>query len=309
MATDKSSRAFARIRTTLLLGALLGWCGAVGAAAVFSTNLDLPGSSHDISDQHPVSSVLADDGSFFAGLEASAAAVASVSKLGARASFAIPAQNFAEVGIVSGGAGSSAGLRYDDIVFTHIGDPDNTTPISVSTNFLLDGFFVLENGSDDTRASAGVSVTYGLGTGFANAVTTIGGINRTRDHGNLTASNSGVFQQAGLGSDMSIHGVFTSTSLTVPVGVPVPLSLRIIAGTQGASRDGAAVAGASNFLDTLFLANDGPVFNLPDGYTAHSLSARIVDNHVQPVPLPATLFMFGAAVLALACRRRERAAQ
>ncbi|CAN0375465.1 unnamed protein product, partial [Phaeothamnion confervicola] len=155
-------------------------------------------------------------------------------------------------GIVTGAAGSSAGLRYDDIVFTHVGDPTNTTPISVSTNFVLDGFFVLNNGSDDTRASAGISVNYGLGTGLANAVTTIGGITRTRDHGTLTANNSGVFQNHALDDAMSINGTFASTVLTVPVGVPVPLSLRIIVGTQGASRDGTAVAGTVNFLDTLF---------------------------------------------------------
>lgn len=304
MATDKSSPTLSKTRTALLLAALLAWCGGATAAAVFSTTLDLPGSSQDDSDQQPFSSALADGGSFFGNVEASAAAAASLIKLGARASFAIPAQEFAEVGIVTGAAGSSAGLRYDDVVFTHVSDPSNTTPISVSTNFVLDGFFALENGSDDTRASAGISVNYGLGTGLANAVTTIGGITRTRDNGTLTASNSGVFQDHELNDDMSIHGVFASSVLTVPVGVPVPLSLRIIAGSEGASRDGAAVAGAANFLDTLFLASDGPVFNLPEGYTAHSPSARIVDNHVQPVPLPASLFMLGAAVLALLPGRR-----
>lgn len=304
MVQDALARRHARWPAALAATAVLLCAPGTQAAAVFSTAIDLPGNSRDASDTHPFASALADSGTFFNGADAEATALAMVGKLGARASFSLPGGDPA---ITSSGAGASAGVRYDDVVFTHDANPADTSAIAISTNFFLDGFFVLDNGSDETRASAGVSVNYGLGTGLANAVTTIGGINRTRDHGALSASNSGVFQNANLGDDMAIHGVFTSTTLIVPVGVAVPLSLRIIVGTNGASRDGASVGAASNFLDTLTLATDRPVFNLPQGYSAHSLAARIVDNRVQVVPLPSTVYLLGAALLALFRPRRAGA--
>ena len=286
----------------LSVALLLGFTSA-NAAAVFSTSIDLPGASLDDSDQSGAISELANEGIFFGGAQASAAA-ASVFAIGARASFEIPANDPVVGGILSSGAGAMAGVRFDDIVFTHINNAQNNTPIEVSTNFFLDGFFSLMDGSGDTRVSAGISVNYGLGTGPANAVTTIGGISRTRDRGNLSANNSGVFANAGLSDAMFINDTFTSAALTVPVGLPLPLTLRIIVGTQGASRDGGTIAGTSDFHDTLFFVANGPVFNLPDGYTANSLTARIVDNHLQAVPVPAAMVVFSGGIVALGLTRR-----
>lgn len=298
-----------RLPAALVASVLLAWCSGATAAAVFSTAIDLPGLLRDATDTHPVASMLVDSGTFVddagAAADAAVAAVARVDKLGARASFSFPAS---ASGITSSGASASAGLRYDDIIFSHDANPADTTPIAISTNFFLDGFFVLTNGSDETQASGAVHVYYGLGTGLANAVTTIGGIARSRDRGSLTVHGSGVFQNTNFDDDMSVHGVFTSTTLTVPVGVAVPLGLRVIVGAGGASRDGASFAATVNFLDTLHLATDRPVFNLPTGYSAHSLSARIVDNRVQVVPLPSSLYLLGVALLALFRLHRHRQA-
>ena len=283
--------------TCLLLTALLTLHAALAAAApLYTAVIDFSGTSHDAAIDDTFSAVLEDSVTAANGSTGTAFAVANGQKTGVHAAITLPG---GLPSLASFGAGGSGRARVDDLVFTNFNNPADLSPIEVSTNFRLDGFFRLLNGSVDTRASGGVSIDYGLGTGPGNLVTTIGGITRAIDRGTLTANNSGVFQQAGLGDDMTIDSVFVSTVLTVPVGVPLPLSLRLIVSANGVSRDGGFVEAETNFRDTLFFAADRPVFNLPAGYTANSVQAGILDNRLSAVPVPAAAPLLAVALTGL----------
>ena len=117
-------------------------------------------------------------------------------------------------------------------------------------------------------------------------------------------------------TNIRLDGFFTLTNdtrsraglsivLTVPVGVAIPLTPQLTTGANAVSRDGGAVAASSTFFDTLFLAARGVVFNLPAGYTANSLSAHVVNNHLQPVPAPLALLMLGSALVVMLRRTRR----
>lgn len=118
---------------------------------------------------------------------------------------------------------------------------------------------------------------------------------------------------AGLtGSGGSLHGLigFTSTlSTTSPNGV----GITIIAGAETGKYFGGSAS--SDFFDTVHFPADGPVFVLPAGYTANSVSGNIVDNRwlgpVTAAPEPASLgvwlgLLAAASMSAGAIRRQSR---
>jgi hypothetical protein len=61
-------------------------------------------------------------------------------------------------------------------------------------------------------------------------------------------------------------------------------------------------ATTTDFGDPLSFAPSGPVFNLPPGWTANSISSNIVDNRfvgLSTVPEPSALILFGIGALPL----------
>lgn len=76
-------------------------------------------------------------------------------------------------------------------------------------------------------------------------------------------------------------GVVTTPSFTVVAGTPFTLQIQLNATAQanGAQGETGFVAeGNSDFGHTLRFVSNGPVFNLPDGYTVNAPDAGIVDN-------------------------------
>ncbi|MGE0387362.1 MAG: hypothetical protein AB7Q97_21760 [Gammaproteobacteria bacterium] len=284
---------------------LMAVVAPANAAATFTASLSFPGSDHDASESNGVAAGLQDLYALANATVVSARASADPNGIGASSGVQMPIQ---PAGIVTAATGASATFRFDDIVFTNPDAPGSQVPIEVAARFRLHGSFSLLNGSFDTRAFAGVSVDYGLGTGLANAVRTIGSITRQRDRNNASALESGVLQIAEIDDAFLIHVDFVTPTLTVQSGVPVPLLLRIITTTDVVSRDGGAASAAASFHDTLTFAPEGPVFILPEGYTASSAQAGIVDNRLAPVPVPAAGWLLLSALVAAAPAARGRAA-
>ena len=153
-------------------------------------------------------------------------------------------------------------------------------------------------------------VQYGIGF-FPNFrhPSSLGAIARAQDRGSDLASNTGIFASAGLGTSTSINQTFVTPEVEVDVGEPIPLVFSISAGIALVSRDGGGVSGTSDFLNTLAFPSSGPVFNLPNGYTASSVQAGIVDNQwiaatATPAPAGWTILAVCAGLLGIARSRR-----
>jgi len=103
-------------------------------------------------------------------------------------------------------------------------------------------------------------------------------------------------------------------ALTAPLGVVSPGDYVLRLGLQaGASaRENLAIggSGSSEFMSSLTFASSGPVFLLPDGFTANAPDGAVFDNLFAPgtvSPEPATIFFVGttAAGIWLANWRRR----
>jgi hypothetical protein len=207
-------------------------------------------------------------------------------------------------------ASATAGFRLDDIIIT---GPDST--VDTSINLSLDG------GVSATANAAG-----GGAFGFeatANGMVTVSGQFGPRFA--ASQSRGAVCDAQTLLCDSSFFedefltgfggaGIITTPAVTVSVGVPLGLALQLVVAGNGNSTNGGfgnrrTAEGSASFGSTLSFALSGPVFNLPAGYTANSVSGLIVDNHwvrasdtPTAVPEPGTFSLLGLGVLALARR-------
>jgi hypothetical protein len=98
-------------------------------------------------------------------------------------------------------------------------------------------------------------------------------------------------------------------TVTVAANTLIPLGLTLYAFVDGAGHG----YGRASAFDSLTFPIGEDVFNLPDGYTAVIYGMNVENNRVvgqdEPpigVPEPATLLPAGAALAALAIRRRTR---
>jgi hypothetical protein len=109
--------------------------------------------------------------------------------------------------------------------------------------------------------------------------------------------------------------VLTTNPFTVAANTPFSLTFTLGVVTSAGLDDGGAgnAAASADFSHTLTFVDDRPVFDLPNGYTANSLEAGIVNNRFNPdngapvVPEPASLahFALGLACLVTAARWRR----
>ncbi|MEM7467005.1 MAG: hypothetical protein AAF387_08990 [Pseudomonadota bacterium] len=304
-----------------LVTLIILWCAqAAHAIPIYRAGTDIttipgPGASDEsdafaqvftVADPHPIG-----------GRTATAHGRAASFGLGSFALSIVPSQVGDIPFALSISSGATARLRFDDIVVTNEQDPGNSDPIDVSMSFLLDGVagifgsegFPVEDGSD-VRATAAVSVVYGFGApgpGSTAIPDSIGSVIWEFDHGSLNIIQTGVLSDAIPGNQMSFAGTFETPTFSVPVDESLVLYLEIIASASAVSRDGSAVGAQSDFLNTLTLPSFGPVFDLPEGYTANSVAGNIVDNvYVAPVPIPATWLLLLSASAALVRRRTGR---
>jgi PEP-CTERM motif len=181
---------------------------------------------------------------------------------------------------------STAQFLFDDLYITGPAGPES---ITATMNVRVDGEMLAEGesyagiarlnlrlGSNDVDSSYLYSSTISGGNG-------------------LLAGQSGP----------SIHDTvsFTSTlSTTQPNHFGVLLTTDAAAGAYSGGY------ATSDFFDTVHLVSGGPVFDLPAGYTANSVSANIVDNQwmgVVPEPSSCLLGLIAAAGMAAVAIRRK----
>ena len=96
-------------------------------------------------------------------------------------------------------------------------------------------------------------------------------------------------------------GTFAQLTLSVPIGCPL---------CEEVTKPGASGGTTMNAVDTFYFPGNGPVFNLPAGYTANSASGLIVDNRwvsgaAAEVPEPGTLSLFCLGLLGAGAMRRR----
>ena len=205
------------------------------------------------------------------------------------------------LGLVLNGTDSSAGFRVDDVIISGPG----TGSIPASLNLSLSGslftsaFAQLGSGNGaEASANASVSIGASLAGTFFGGTQAIASLWQVE-----TQSGDGSTFEDGLLTGFTGVGGLVTPEVFLPVGSPftVGLNLSTTATTSSANTivGSRRQADASALFDHTFsFALSGPVFNLPTGFTANSISGLIVDNHwvgiaadPQPLPEPSSLLL------------------
>ena len=192
-------------------------------------------------------------------------------------------------------ATASSSMTLDDMVIT---GPAGM----VSTSFGIHVSGILEA----SKAAEATSVYSG---GSATVLVQLVGPNLYTE--GIATQKSGQ-QQTSIGLLQNFTGNNNVISDVFAVTANQPFSIKIILGVDATSTldgtDSGLVLAAAHFSNTLSFVTDGPVFSLPEGYTANSISGNIVDNRFVPavVPLPAGIWLLGTAFAALGGRLRQR---
>ncbi len=194
---------------------------------------------------------------------------------------------------------SRTGFGLDDLFIT--GPGGGPAVVQATMHVRVDGQMSAVGFNSGAGADLRLSLIAGGGYGGGGVSATLDGhYDESVGYGPHT---SGLFAGE---SGYSIHDTFSVTATlhtTFANGVEVNF-----AAAAGSSNAGGGTA-SSDFFDTVHFPTAGPVFDLPEGYTANSVSGNIVDNHWVGVPEPtsAVLGLFAAAGMAvLAIRRRPR---
>lgn len=193
-------------------------------------------------------------------------------------------------------SGASAIGIWDDFLIQGPG----TGTVSVSINLYLDGFILLAGSETPTApfpAVASGDVSVGIFVSGSNVGS--GQYNQSIRNNVITTESYGIL--SGFDGD----GAFQSLTFDAPVNTPftLELALGVNSGVGVAANQFAILASSTDFGNTLTFATEGPVFNLPGGYTINSAGANISNNSLVPEPSTALLSLTG--ILVLQCRRRR----
>lgn len=214
-------------------------------------------------------------------------------------------------GRINAGASAEADVRFElhDLIFS--GPAGSSVPGIMLLD--LDGGFNLIARQISQSGSA-------LGNYSLTIHTTFGGGHATRLFRRFadgtetdTIADSGVLEGY-LGGDTVLEFPFLVPA-NRPIDIFVNMQLITVAAftSNGPDFFGAA-EGLGVFLHTLSVPADGPVFLLPEGFTADSVDGRIVDNRwlgpatdAAAVPAPSSLALLGFAALVASWRGAARA--
>lgn len=205
-------------------------------------------------------------------------------------------------GSYSAGATATATATFSDMtVKGPVGSMVSTSLNMKMTGSLLHGSGIDAGSYDGDAETQAVISVYVNGT-FVGA----GGVyERIETRYGTYVNDTGMLSAWGAGNT----GIVTPNFM-VQSGVPfeVRLTLTTSAYTllSSANSTGGTAEANTDFSHTLAFALDGPVFNLPSGYTADSADAHIVNNSfIVPEPSSLVLALFGISAVLLV-RRPQR---
>lgn len=193
--------------------------------------------------------------------------------------------------------GTFAAFTLDDLIFS-----GPATEVTTSLNFHVHGTFAL---SDPSKTAA----TLRVGAGFGGH-----GFQGSAAMGNLFQTPNGLLN--GIPWPDNVDADITTPSVTLPTGAVHSVFLDITLTVGGGTfTPDESLSANGTFSNTMSFPLSGPVFNLPPGFTANSLSGLIVNNQwvggpqqaPQGVPEPTTLALLALGVggLVVAAKRRR----
>lgn len=180
---------------------------------------------------------------------------------------------------------AAASMVFDDLIITRLDDPSATGYVNnVSMTVHVSG--TLMNTTDYQN--------YSIRRHWRGSWT----INGTAGSG----SGSGVF--SGISDPYNINGTFDLALGQATLGQATTFGLAQVLAITALARN-ETVNNSGDFMSTATFVTGSPVFVLPEGYTANSVSAGIVNNVYVPTPEPASVGLFLLGGLALLPRRRR----
>ena len=193
----------------------------------------------------------------------------------------------------STGGGGSAEIDTEFMITGPAG------PVTISLNLELTG-------------SVGGGTVTGINTRVVSTTVIIGGVNwytgtlqeLSEGTSGLTVTKSGVLAMPG--TNCSSPCSLSTTDLVVAANTLITLHMGLSASVNGFGTS----HGVADVFNTLYFPKDGPVFNLPPGYTAVIYGLNVENNRVvgqdtptDSVPEPATFALVGLGIAFAALRR------
>ncbi len=207
---------------------------------------------------------------------------------------------------VSGGnfrnvrATGSATASFDDVLVTGPGSGNVSTRLRLHLSGFLDTTSSPSPEIDGVIGSAAISFGISVNGDFV----AFGNLDRNSNNG-----GSPQISASGRFVGFSGNDVVTTDTFLAPLNTPITIQLRLQFSLQSILQDTAnGIASATgSFYQSLSFATDGPVFELPVGYSANSPTGGIVNNSYVPTPEPGTAALLLLAAPTTLLRRHRRA--
>ena len=193
----------------------------------------------------------------------------------------------------------------------------NFNSAAAGASFIADGYIVTGPGTGTLTTSLNFDLSgflqqtclTGTCVETARLIVTTG---TTGSLGELFLVNGGIITNGNYNLSGLVNGggtlFLTTPSFTVTVGVPFTVSIDLQLSGEFLRADGSSIVG--DLAHTLTYHQNGPVFNLPTGYTANGLN--VTSNTygaaapTTPVPEPGTIGLMASGLVLIGIARRRR---